>query len=139
VRDPDRVARRLELLRGYVIELRRLRDLEPTDYQREAYAARYLVQAAAQTCIDLAAHLIATSGWRTPRDFADTFTVLAEHHVLEQALATRLRALTGLRNRLVHVYDDVDDLRVHAALSDGLPDIEALAGAVAQHTEADMP
>ncbi|MGQ0574227.1 MAG: type VII toxin-antitoxin system HepT family RNase toxin [Pseudonocardia sp.] len=128
--DRDRVQFRLELLAGYRDELRRLRDLGLDAYLREAYAGRYLVQVAAQTCIDLAGHVIASNGWRAPRSFADGFTVLCEHGVLDADLADRLRALAGLRNRLVHVYDEVDDERVHAALRDGLDDIETFAVAI---------
>ncbi len=43
---------------------------------QEAFAGRYLVQAAAQVCIDLANHLISSEGWRVPSDFRDAFTVL---------------------------------------------------------------
>jgi len=130
--DPDRLHYRLDLLGGYLTELRRLRDLDRSAYLREAYAGRYLVQVAAQTCIDLGAHLIASEGWRAPRDFADTFTVLMENGILPEVLAGRLRALAGLRNRLVHVYDVVDDARVHELLAAGLTDVEAFAQALAR-------
>lgn len=123
--DLDRLQFRLELLHDYLTELRRLRDLDLPDYLREAYAGRYLVQVAAQTCIDVAGHIVASEGWRAPRDFADGFTVLEEHGVLDADLTDRLRALAGLRNRLVHVYDRIDDVRVHQALAEGLDDLEA--------------
>ncbi|MGB8962957.1 MAG: HepT-like ribonuclease domain-containing protein, partial [Pseudonocardiaceae bacterium] len=65
----------MELLAGYLRELRRLRDLPVAEYLRhEVYAGRYLVQVATQTCIDLANHIIASEGWRAPRDFGDSFT-----------------------------------------------------------------
>ena len=52
--DLDRIHQRLELLAGYLRELRRLRDLPVTEYlQHEVYAGRYLIQVATQTCIDL--------------------------------------------------------------------------------------
>ncbi|MBA3575000.1 MAG: DUF86 domain-containing protein [Pseudonocardiales bacterium] len=131
--DLDRIHQRLQLLTGYLHELRRLRDLPVIEYlQYEVYAGRYLVQVAAQTCIDLANHVIASEGWRTPRDFGDSFTVLHEYGVIDDALAGRLRGLAGLRNRLVHVYDEIDDVRVHQALSTGLPDLDAFATAVAR-------
>jgi len=130
--DRDRVQYRLELLGGYLTELRRLRDLNLPDYLREAYAGRYLVQVAAQTCIDLAVHVAASEAWRAPRDFGDAFTVLCEHGLLDVELAGRLRGLAGLRNRLVHVYDTIDDERVHAMLAEGLDDIEAFAVAIAR-------
>ncbi|MDQ3989756.1 MAG: hypothetical protein M3291_11260 [Actinomycetota bacterium] len=59
-----------------MVDLDRLRELPITEYLRgEVYAGRYLVQVSAQTCIDLANHIIASEGWRAPRDFGDTFTV----------------------------------------------------------------
>lgn len=131
--DLDRWQLRLQLLSEYTAQLERLRDLGPDDYAREAYAGRYLVQVAAQSCIDLAGHLIASEGWRAPRDFADGFTVLMERGILDEMLTGRLRALAGLRNRLVHVYDRIDDERVHAALTDGLADIDAFALAVTRY------
>lgn len=137
--DLDRLQTRFELLGQYLAELRRLRDLDVARYLREAYAGRYLVQVAAQTCIDIAAHVIASEGWRAPRDFGDTFAVLAEHDVITAALARRLRALAGLRNRLVHVYDRVDDERVHAALADGLDDIDRFVAAVAGLAAGEAP
>jgi uncharacterized protein YutE (UPF0331/DUF86 family) len=131
--DLDRIHQRLEQLAGYLRELRRLRDLPIAEYLRhEVYSGRYLVQVAAQTCIDLASHVIASEGWRAPRDFGDTFTVLQEHGVIDQALAGRLRGLAGLRNRLVHVYDEIDDARVHEALAVGLPDLDEFAAVVAR-------
>lgn len=131
--DLDRWQLRLQLLGEYTAELRRLRVLSPAQYVGEAYAGRYLVQVAAQSCIDLAGHLIASEGWRAPRDFADGFTVLRENGVLDDALTGRLRALAGLRNRLVHVYDRIDDGRVHAALAEGLADIDSFVVAVTRY------
>jgi uncharacterized protein YutE (UPF0331/DUF86 family) len=102
--DLDRIHQRLKMLAGYLRELRRLRDLPVAEYLRhEVYAA--------QTCIDLANHVIASEGWRAPRDFGDSFTVLHEYGIIGDALAGRLRGLAGLRNRLVHVYDEIDDVR----------------------------
>jgi uncharacterized protein YutE (UPF0331/DUF86 family) len=131
--DLDRVQHRLELLAGYQRELRRLLEVPVAQYLSEqVYAGRYLVQVAAQSCIDLANHLIASEGWRAPRDFGDSFTVLSERGVLDPELAGRLRGMAGMRNRLVHVYDEIDDVRVREAIVAGLPDLDAFAVAVAR-------
>jgi uncharacterized protein YutE (UPF0331/DUF86 family) len=42
-----------------------------------------------------------------------------------------MRALAGLRDRLVHLYDDVDDGLVHEALGAGLDDLRHFSRAVA--------
>lgn len=131
--DPDRVRRLLQTLAEFREGLGRLATLPAEEYAGdEAYAGRYLVQASAQTCLDVAGHIIASEGWRAPRDFRDAFTVLEEHGVVSSELAERLRALAGLRNRLVHVYDDVDDALIHEALPEGLDDLNRFAQDVAR-------
>ena len=46
-----------------------------------------------------------------------------------------MRALAGLRNRLVHVYEEVDDRIVHRSLGEGLDDLSAFARAMARLAE----
>jgi uncharacterized protein YutE (UPF0331/DUF86 family) len=89
-----------------------------------AFAGRYLVQASAQACIDIANHVIASSGWRAPTDFRDAFTVLQEEGALDSDLAERMRTLAGLRNRIVH-----------SSLKEGLNDLSMFAQAMADLAE----
>lgn len=133
--DPSRIRRLLQVLSGYRDELRRLDALAADEYEEHVYSARYLVQAAAQSCIDIANHVIASERWRTPKDFRDAFSVLEENEVLPGPVAGRLRDLSGLRNRLVHLYDDVDDTIVHEALAEAIVDVEAFAQAIARLAE----
>jgi hypothetical protein len=81
--DPDTLRRRLAALALYRARLAALASLPGERFVTEqAYAGRYLVQAAAQACIDLANHVISSEGWRVPIDYHDAFTVLEEHDVL---------------------------------------------------------
>lgn len=57
--------------------------------------------------------------------------MLEERGVLDAELAQRMRTLAGLRNRLVHVYEQVDDRVVHEALPRGLEDLSRYAQAIA--------
>jgi len=131
--DADRLGRLLDELGRYRAHLEVLRDVAAHDYRGDrAFAGRYLVQASAQVCIDAANHVIASSGWRTPADFRDAFNVLEENGVVDGPLAERMRALAGLRNRLVHVYEGVDDRIVHESLAEGLGDLDAFSRAIAR-------
>jgi uncharacterized protein YutE (UPF0331/DUF86 family) len=53
--------------------------------------------------------------------------------VIAAPLAERMRDLAGLRNRLVHIYEEIDDSIVHESLNDGLEDLGAYAQAIASH------
>jgi uncharacterized protein YutE (UPF0331/DUF86 family) len=135
--DPGRIRRLLESLEDYRTRLAELAQLPPDRYEdEERFAGRYLVQASAQICIDIANHLISSEGWRVPQDFRDAFTVLEERGLLDEGLANRLRALAGLRNRLVHLYEEIDDALVHQAIREGLGDLNQLALAVGRFVES---
>jgi uncharacterized protein YutE (UPF0331/DUF86 family) len=135
--DPARVRRLLESLSDHRGRLAGLGDIPLDRYvEEQRFAGRYLVQASAQICIDVANHLISSEGWRVPKDFRDSFTVLEERGVLDATLAERLRALAGLRNRLVHLYEEVNDGLVHQAIREGLGDLDTFARAIAGFVES---
>lgn len=52
-------------------------------------------------------------------------------------LAVRFRALSGLRNLLVHLYDDIDDERIAREVRTGLGDLNRFSMAVARLLHAD--
>lgn len=125
--DEDRVRRLLVMLERY-------RSLLAAD-DPDLYRRRHLVQTAAQICIDLANHVIASDGHRVPRDYGDAFRVLAEVGVLGDGLADRMVALAGARNLIVHLYAEVDDDRLARAVRHGgLDDLSAFAARIAALT-----
>lgn len=130
--DPGRVRAKIALLQGYRARLARLAALPLETYLAgHDFEGRYAVQAAAQACLDLANHVIASEGWQPASDFRDSFTRLEEHGVIDPDLASRMRALAGQRNLLVQLYGEVDDALVHAFLQDGLDDLDRFASALA--------
>lgn len=87
-----------------------------------------MAQLAIQACIDVAAQLVAETSTATPSDYAGLFDALGQAGVLQADLAARLSAAARQRNLLVHLYLDVDDQEVFAALS-RLDDLRAFARA----------
>jgi len=110
--DAERIARLLERLRGWVAELDRLAGLPEAELagDRDRLASvKYHFIAAIECCIDLAHHVIAAERLRAPQDYADAFAALAEKGVSTQGTATALAQAARFRNRLVHLYWEVDD------------------------------
>jgi uncharacterized protein YutE (UPF0331/DUF86 family) len=99
------------------------------DPQRRDLALFYLFLAI-QECIDLAAHWVADAGWNEPDDAASAFDVLAERAAIERETATRLRAATGLRNRIAHGYAMLDYARVHREAQEGIPALRVFLAAI---------
>ena len=73
--------------------------------------------------IDVNYHLITDAGHAPPRDYYDSFTQLARLRILPPAFASEIATCAGLRNRLVHEYDEIDPRRVHEGLLAAVHDI----------------
>lgn len=61
-----------------------------------------------EAAIDLAQHLIASRGWRTPATNREAFQVLRENGAISQELGKQMEGWAGLRNVLVHLYLEID-------------------------------
>jgi len=80
--------------------------------------------------IDINYHLLTETGHPPPADHYVSFTQLASLGVYGPEFARRIAACTGLRNRIVHEYDEVDPHRVHEALTTALQDVAIYLRAV---------
>lgn len=74
-----------------------------------------------ESCVDIAQHLCAASGWGPPADNGDAIRLLGVHQVLDPHLADSMRRAVGFRNILVHEYANVDDEIVVERLTDLSP------------------
>jgi uncharacterized protein YutE (UPF0331/DUF86 family) len=89
------------------------------DYRRRLYerkAAERLLQEAIEAALDINAHLIAEHGAAIPEDYYGGFVALATLAIVPEPLARELAPSAGLRNRLVHEYEAIDDAKVLAAI-----------------------
>jgi uncharacterized protein YutE (UPF0331/DUF86 family) len=91
-------------------------------------SAKHLLQVSIECCLDIAHHIVADEGYRTPNDYYDTFVVLQENGVLPEAFMPTLRRMVSFRNRVVHLYWDVDDATVYRILQENLGDFETYIG-----------
>lgn len=80
--------------------------------------------------IDVNYHVLTASGQPPPPDYHSSFVRMAELGVLDAEFARQIARSAGLRNRLVHDYDDLDHRLVFAALSTALNDLPRFLAAV---------
>jgi uncharacterized protein YutE (UPF0331/DUF86 family) len=120
-------------LKVYVEVLRRLAALPREQFLADADkigSAKYHFVVAIECCIDIANHIIASEKLRIPRNTADGFAVLVERGICPVELEEPLKAMAKFRNRLVHLYWDVDDQLLAGYLCDRLGDFERFATAI---------
>ncbi|MGE3153010.1 MAG: DUF86 domain-containing protein [Nitrospiraceae bacterium] len=85
------------------------------DPVHETLAERYLERTIGRM-IDVNFHLIIESSHAPPRDYHESFILLGTLGVMPVDLAKEMAMAAGLRNRIVHEYDDIDPDRVYEAL-----------------------
>lgn len=75
--------------------------------------------------IDINYHLITETGHPPPPDYHASFSRLGDLKILEPELARRIARCAGLRNRLVHEYDEIDPQKVFESLQAARADMPA--------------
>lgn len=88
-------------------------------------SAKYHFIVAIEAAIDLSNHIIARNNLRIPEDYADTFRVLGEAGIFPPEFTATLIKMASFRNRLVHIYWDVDNDTLYNILVNGLKDLDA--------------
>lgn len=131
--DREVFERRLAKLEELLRDLRTLAVVDREPFLRDrglrAQAERWL-QLAAECALDLAHHLIADRGWKTPSTYREAFEILRAEGVIDAALAEQMQAWAGLRNVLTHLYLEVDHARLHEILRGELGQLERYAAAL---------
>ncbi|TEB05678.1 hypothetical protein Psch_02719 [Pelotomaculum schinkii] len=87
-------------------------------------SAKYHFLVAIEAAIDLCNHIITKNNYRPPEDYADTFRVMGEAEIFNGAFVKDLVSMAKFRNRLVHIYWEVDDELLYKILTTNLSDIE---------------
>jgi uncharacterized protein YutE (UPF0331/DUF86 family) len=88
----------------------------------QAVVERYLEQIIGRM-IDINYHVITESGHPPPSDYHASFAKLGELKILEPDFARRISRCAGLRNRLVHEYNEIDSRKVFESLETSLVDV----------------
>lgn len=130
---PDKVEGILENLRGNLEKLKHLASLNREDFLSDftkVESAKHLFQVSVESCIDVSNYIIASERFRPPKSYAETFEILAEQGVIDKDFLPILRQMVQFRNRLVHLYWEVDVEVIYDILQKNLGDFETFASQI---------
>ncbi len=102
------------------------------NYSQEAFlqdftkveSAKHLLQVSIGCCLDIAHHIVADEGYRPAKDYYDTFVILNEEGILPNEFMPTLRQMVSFRNRIVHLYWDIDETTVYEIVQHNLGDFQ---------------
>ncbi|MCX5750912.1 MAG: DUF86 domain-containing protein [Candidatus Saganbacteria bacterium] len=121
--NPEKIEGLLEKLREYVSQLNELKKLpkeELTGQFTNLNSAKYLFQVAIECCLDIGNHIISSEGFRSPADYKDILRVLNENKIIPDEFLDTAISMAKFRNRLVHLYWEVDKDKVYDFLQNDL-------------------
>ena len=105
------VTKKLEQISGYLKEIKNL--LESSDKEilvdsGKLHIAERLLQLTVDTMIDINQHLIGELNLKVSDDLQGTFYILGENKILPDDFTQKIAPVVGLRNRIVHRYEELD-------------------------------
>lgn len=86
--------------------------------------AERLLQVSIEAMLDIGSHIIAEEELGEPLEYRDVFSLLVKNKIIRKTSKEKLMQLASLRNRIVHVYEDIDHKLIHRYLQKELSDIE---------------
>ncbi|MDJ1182040.1 type VII toxin-antitoxin system HepT family RNase toxin [Roseofilum casamattae] len=117
--DPNIVLRKLGFLDNYLNELQFFRAILLNDYladRNSQLVVERLLQLSFQVAIDVNRYLLKTLNIPQPETNFDAFLEMSRCGILTPELAKILAPSGSLRNRLVHLYDEIDPVKVHECI-----------------------
>jgi len=118
--EPVIIETRLELIGRYLDHLKKFEGISLDDYLNsfeQQLITERLLQLMTQAAIDINDHILSKLKSGESYTNFDAFTELGKYQIITPELAKQIAPSSGLRNRLVHEYDDIDPNQVFMAIS----------------------
>jgi uncharacterized protein YutE (UPF0331/DUF86 family) len=124
---PDKVRDVLANLNAYLDKLKRLASIPRGEFLGDftkVESAKHLLQISIECCLDVNNHIIASEQFRAPKSYAESFEILTKQGILPEKYLPVFRQMAQFRNRLVHLYWEVDDEVLYEVLQKNLGDFD---------------
>ncbi|RCW44775.1 DUF86 domain-containing protein [Halanaerobium sp. MA284_MarDTE_T2] len=125
--DYNRLTEKIQFIRSNMKKLRELAELPKENFlsdYRNYDTAKYNLQSIIEAMIDIANHIISREELGNPDTNADSFRIIADTGLIEEELLSTFIKMTKFRNRIVHLYDQIDDEYIYHIIKNNLEDID---------------
>ncbi len=142
VADAEIVRDRESRIRRYVADLTEMSAISQAAFlenRERQYAVLHALQLAIEASVDIATHICAADSLGIPSSYAEAFDLIEKAGIVDGSLAEALRRMARFRNRIVHLYGEVDLQRVHHLLNTRLIDFERYLTCVERYLGGDPP
>jgi uncharacterized protein YutE (UPF0331/DUF86 family) len=139
----ERIKEHLKHLNKYYLLLVDIRQRNYTDFEKDAIlrgGSERFLQLAIESCLNIGNRLISLEQFNKPTDtpetYADIFLQLKNFGVIDESFCNRLVKMAKFRNRLVHLYWEVDKKKVYEIIRNNLDDFKLFEQSVVKFLKA---
>jgi len=127
----EKLLTQVRFLKKYLTLLKGIAQKSKQEYLADSIyrgaTERYL-QLAIETCINIGNRIISLEQFKydltPPETYAEVFEKLQKIGLIGENLGNKLKKMAQFRNKLVHIYWEIDDALVYDILQNNLMDIE---------------
>jgi uncharacterized protein YutE (UPF0331/DUF86 family) len=127
----ERIKEHLKFLNKYYLLLIDVRKKQYKDFEKDAIlqgSSERFLQLSIESCLNIGNRLISLEQFNkpttTPETYADIFVQLKNIGVIDSSFCDRLVKMAKFRNRLVHLYWEIDKKKIYEIIRDNLEDLK---------------
>lgn len=123
---PEVVKKKLESITQYLNDLSPNKKISFNEFMQKHYEIERILELLIMTASDIVFHLITDKGEPVPASYKAAFLQAGELGIIGKKLSKNLALSAGLRNILVHEYEEIDYKIVHKSIPSAIKDFTAL-------------
>lgn len=129
---PEVLQRKLAQTAAYLQDLQRHEGISFDQFMARHYEIERILELLVMTASDIVLHLLSAKGEPAPASYRSAFLRAGETGIISHELSKRLALSAGLRNILVHEYQEIDYAVLHQSIPAALKDFSALIGELSE-------
>jgi uncharacterized protein YutE (UPF0331/DUF86 family) len=136
--DSNLVVRKINLISQDLDELLTISRKDVNEYlssRMDGVLAERFLERMIGRMIDINYHLITETGHPPPADYYQSFTQLGKLGILPPAFAQQIAACAGLRNRIVHEYDEIEPRKLYEGIRAAVRDLPQYLAHIHQYIQ----
>ena len=120
---PEVIVRKISKMMQYLGDLLPYRESKFESFLKDRYKVERIIELLVMTASDISFHLLSNRGEPAPGSYRAAFLRLGEMEIISGELSRDLALGAGLRNILVHDYEEIDYPLLHSSIPQIIDDM----------------
>lgn len=130
----DKIRQKIQFMRDRLKQLESVQSMTYEDFLAQPFVldgSLRALQVMIEAMLDIGSHIVAREGYGMPHTYADVVTTLADNGIFTKEQAGTYIAMVGFRNRIVHLYDEIDPEMVYKLITQRLDEFREFISVIA--------